>query len=126
MREEKSELDIDNLTGIVSELQQEVQLIKNEVGKLRLNTLIEKLHVFIENSEEQFKNMKQDIYTQKQDIEQLKQSLPKNLSRRPSEFRQLQKMLQSVKQNETIRNPTNKFTPTKVEITSIKSKYRRP
>ncbi|SHN07203.1 hypothetical protein [Gracilibacillus kekensis] len=128
MSEENHELDMNNLLEVVSELQQEVRLIKDEIEKLKMKTLIDKLHVFIENTEEQFGNIKKDIDTQKQDIEQIKQSQTKNVSRRPSEYRQLQKMLQSAQQTEaTINsmNSTNKLPPAKVEITSIHSSNKR-
>ncbi|WP_058307188.1 hypothetical protein [Gracilibacillus massiliensis] len=128
MSEEQQELDINHLTEVVSDLQQEIRLIKNEIEKLKLTTLIDKLHLFIENTEEQFENLNTDIDRQKQELQQLKQSLTKSTPRRPSEYRQLQNMLQSARQTETItnsKNATNNMLPTRVEITSIQSNNRR-
>jgi len=127
MNIDRQDLEIENLTEVLYQLQQEILAIKNDVEKLKLTSLIEKMHLFIEKTEDQLNNVKHDMEIQKQDITQLKQAIPSaRQQRRPSEYRQLKSMLQSVKQTEQVpphSKLSKKLQPATVKVTGIKTKH---
>ncbi len=119
MNENNDQLDIENLSEVLTELQQEVQSIKGDVEKLRIAKLIDKLELFIN----EMHGVKQDMHQLQQGLAQMKRpATSKKNYNQPSEFSKLQKMLQSVQKDSTasIQNNTNrKWNNPTTEITAI-------
>lgn len=122
---DKQALEIENLTEVLQQLQKEVLTLKNDVEKLKLTSLIEKMHQFIEKTDDQLKNIKHNMEEQRKEILQLKQaSNPAGQKRRPSDYRRLQNMLQNVNQKNPLPNQrrlSNKVQPATVQVTGIQT-----
>ncbi len=124
MNEYKDKLDIENLSEVLTELQKEVQSIKGDVEKLRIAKLIDRLELFIK----EMNDAKQDIHQLQQGLEQIKTpETSRSTQYKQSEYSRLQKMLQTVKKENTpstFNNSNNRRNTPTTEITSIQTNRR--
>ncbi|MGN8645704.1 hypothetical protein ACTNEO_08530 [Gracilibacillus sp. HCP3S3_G5_1] len=93
MNTDNDQLDIDNLSEVLTELQNEMQSVKGDVEKLRLAKLIDKLELW----RNELNHLKQDVHQLQQDIAQVKGPIKtKKTHYKQSEYSKLQKMLRSI------------------------------
>ncbi|WP_208592355.1 hypothetical protein [Gracilibacillus suaedae] len=120
MNEKNDQLDIESLSEVLVELQQEVQSIKGDVEKLRIAKLIDRLELFIN----EMNGVKQNVdQLQKGLTEMRKPATSKKTNYQSSEYSKLQRMLQSVQKDSS--NHTNrKWNNPTTEITAIHSNKR--
>ncbi|MBM7573689.1 hypothetical protein [Aquibacillus albus] len=91
---------IQTINETINQLKQDVNLIKSELAKMRVSELREKMDLVIYKTDDHLTKVKSQIDSQKEELSQLKKHINPNAptkkqTPRPSEYRQLQNMLQS-------------------------------
>ncbi|MGP4041670.1 hypothetical protein ACTWP4_17450 [Gracilibacillus sp. D59] len=124
MNKKNDHLNIQNLSEMLVELQNEVQSIKGDEEKLRFANLIDKLELFIS----EMNDVTQDVHHLQKRFAQMKRPVTSLKAHyQPSEYSKLQRMFQSVQKDSSasMQNNTNrKWTNPTTEITDVHTNKR--